>query len=160
MTTFVQYIYPQGESAIDSKLHVCFLSCTPTYTAHVHILPFIHVSNENERGRGKRALENFVDCFILELLHNKMKWLSFIRLIGNHTLSCAILGINCTPNGLNCTRYTRANHQPLIQLSPNCTQKHAIIYTNRSRIFCVNFFCASYTSFNEHRAVCSLIIIM
>ena len=33
-------------------------------------------------------------------MKQKMKRISFIRLIGNHTLSSGILGIHCSPNGL------------------------------------------------------------
>ena len=56
-------------------------------------------------------------------MKQKMKRISFIRLIGNHTLSCAILGINCTPNGLKLHKHKF--HPLLMQLSPNCAQKHA-----------------------------------
>ena len=46
-------------------------------------------------------------------------------------LSCAILGISCTPNGLKLHSLRSCNyfHPLLVQLSPNCTQKHAISYT-------------------------------
>ena len=50
--------------------------------------------------------------------------ISYIRLIGNHTLSCAILGINCTPNGLklHLLRSCYYFRPLLVHLFPNCTQ--------------------------------------
>ena len=58
--------------------------------------------------------------------------ISYIRLIGNHTLSCAILGINCTPNGLklHLLRSYYYFRPLLVHLFPNCTQNHAIIHQN------------------------------
>ena len=65
-------------------------------------------------------------------MKQKMKSISFIRLTGNHMLSCATLGIHCTPNGLKMHLLYSCNYfRPLlVQLSPNCTLKHAIPYTN------------------------------
>ena len=59
-------------------------------------------------------------------MKQEMKRISFIQLIGNHTLPCEILRINCTSDGCECDYF----HSLLMQLSPNYTQKHAITFTN------------------------------
>ena len=60
----------------------------PNCIAHVQVLPFIRIATEMNEEEERATLENFLDSSLLELLLNekqKMKRISFIRLIGNHT---------------------------------------------------------------------------
>ena len=84
MTTFGQYTFTRiGESEIYSKMHFFLL-----LTAHVQVLPFVRVATKmNEEGE-RATLEN--SWILLSWSFCSMKRILFMRLIGNHTLSCAI----------------------------------------------------------------------
>ena len=40
-------------------------------TAHVHVLPFVHIAKKMNKEEERATLENFVDSSILELLLNE-----------------------------------------------------------------------------------------
>ena len=72
-------------------------------------------------------------------MKQKMKGISFIRLIGNHILSCAILGVNCTR--LNCTAKPKLHSKACDYLnSTHCSEDCKIVYTRHSG---VQFHCHS-----------------
>ena len=61
----------------------------------MQVLPFLRLATKMNEEDERATLENFVDSSILEFLLNETEdeKVSFIRLIDNHTLSCAILGL-------------------------------------------------------------------
>ena len=58
-----------SEVSLHSKLQL-FLSCT--LTAHVHILPFVHVAMKMKEEEEIATLEKFMDFSILEFLLNPL----------------------------------------------------------------------------------------
>ena len=90
-------------------------------------------------------------------MKQNMKRVLFIRLMGNHTLSCAILGINCTPKRFKMHSLCSCNYPQIALKSMQLSILTDHVYFVVIFLF---FYCASYTSFSAHRALCLFIIIM